>query len=421
MGKIVRDETLEMINHTLSEINKTLGGASSGGTVYGFHINSKAANPSDRVTYLRDAVGMIPAKMDYENDVFNYGTWGSAFFIPKPCMLKYDGKVDYYLDENDFTKKEDGTPSDVANTSYEGNAMVEFPKIWIKIIADRNDPTSSEVYIADHKADEDFKDWCYINQEGNHVNKFYKPIYAGGEVGSKIRSLSGLHPSINRNAQTQRDYIQNNGAGWDMESYSETILLWCLLILMGKSTDVQSVFGNGNMDGYDVNTPPYYGMLDSGAMNAKGMFWGSNAINRGVKVFGIENYWANQYRRELGLINDHGVYKVKLAYGMEDGSLDDDYNMTGVGYIESDVLVPASGYLKEVNFSDGTMLMQTTSGGSTTYYCDYFYSNNTQINVCLRGGYCAYGLYCGFCFYLNNAASAAYWIIGASPSYRQLV
>ena len=36
---------------------------------------------------------------------FDYGDWNEPFFIPKPCMLKSDGTVDYYLDENDYSKK----------------------------------------------------------------------------------------------------------------------------------------------------------------------------------------------------------------------------------------------------------------------------------------------------------------------------
>ena len=36
------------------------------------------------------------------NNYFDYGDWQNSFFMPKPCMLKSDGTVDYYLDENDY-------------------------------------------------------------------------------------------------------------------------------------------------------------------------------------------------------------------------------------------------------------------------------------------------------------------------------
>lgn len=49
-------------------------------------------------------------------------------------MLKSNGKVDYYLNPNDYTKKLDGTTSDIANPNYDGNAMMEWPKIWFKYV-----------------------------------------------------------------------------------------------------------------------------------------------------------------------------------------------------------------------------------------------------------------------------------------------
>lgn len=46
--------------------------------------------------------------------------------MPKPCMLKTNGQVDYYLNENDYSKKADGTASDITNVNYNGNAMMEW-------------------------------------------------------------------------------------------------------------------------------------------------------------------------------------------------------------------------------------------------------------------------------------------------------
>ena len=131
-----------------------------GSTVYGFHVNSNESDPSACVTYLRDAVGMTPAKMDFTNGKFDWGSWRDAFFIPRPCMLRSDGTVAYYLNENNYALKEDGTASDISNDSFDGNAMMEWGKdhkrIWYKIVVDANDVTSYSVYIADHKEDKDY-------------------------------------------------------------------------------------------------------------------------------------------------------------------------------------------------------------------------------------------------------------------------
>lgn len=91
-------------------------------TIYGWHVNPDISDSSNAVTYLEDAIGMTPASMG--STTFDYGSWENAFFMPKPCMLKSNGKVDYYLDPNDYTKKLDGTASDISNPNYDGNAMM---------------------------------------------------------------------------------------------------------------------------------------------------------------------------------------------------------------------------------------------------------------------------------------------------------
>jgi hypothetical protein len=49
--------------------------------------------------------------------------------------------------------------------------------------------------------------------------------------------------------------------------------------------------------------------------NDKGLFYGANSSSSVVKVFGIENWWGNTWRRVAGNILDKGVRKVKLTYG----------------------------------------------------------------------------------------------------------
>jgi len=92
------------------------------GKIYGWHVDPDISDSLNAVTYLEDAIGMTPASMG--STTFNYGSWENAFFMPKPCMLKSNGKVDYYLDPNDYTKKLNGAASDIANPNYDGNAMM---------------------------------------------------------------------------------------------------------------------------------------------------------------------------------------------------------------------------------------------------------------------------------------------------------
>ena len=68
---------------------------------------------------------MTPAHMDFQNGVFDYGDWKNAFFVRenRPVMLNPDRTVAYELNHNDYSKKLDGTASDIYNTATNLNAM----------------------------------------------------------------------------------------------------------------------------------------------------------------------------------------------------------------------------------------------------------------------------------------------------------
>ena len=130
---VMLDDTGRAINERLMEIRNVIANGGKG-VIYGFHIDQTESDPAAAVTYLADAIGLTPAGMDYTNDIFQWGSWRDAFFMPRPCMLKYDGTVDYYLDPNNYAKKTDGTASDVADDTYGGNAMMEWGKNGKKIL-----------------------------------------------------------------------------------------------------------------------------------------------------------------------------------------------------------------------------------------------------------------------------------------------
>ena len=157
--------------------------------IYGWHVDPSESDPSAAVTYLADAVGMTPAAMGA--GTFSYGSWEKAFFMPKPCMLKFDGTVDYYLDPNDYTKKADGTSLDVGDLTCGGNAMMEWPLIWYKFEAGSAEGEGC-FYCSNKKVDDSYKCWCNINSENEIVGHFYTPIYNGIIRDNKMRSLSGF-------------------------------------------------------------------------------------------------------------------------------------------------------------------------------------------------------------------------------------
>ena len=396
--------------------------------LYGFKLDQNESNPNSMITYLSDCDNKYyeSAKMNYVTDKFDYGDWANAWFIKnlKPCMLKYDGTVDYELDKNDYTKKLDGTDSDVANASYGGNAMVGIPKVYWKIV-DNGDNTAN-IYFSDKKVDSDFHCWSHIDNNGNEIDYCYMPIYNGSNVNGVLRSISGKVPMAGQRARTEIIYAKANNTGsdiiWYTELFNDRMLINLLLLLIGKSTDTQTVFGAGNNNSY-VSTSNT-GIKNTGTMNTKGLFWGNQDNVSGVKVFGMENWYGNIWRRIGGWINDKGTQKIKMTYGQSDGSTTDGYNETGSGYISIGGATPSGtsgGYISKMMITDNGLIPTIASGSATTYYCDGLWFNNSQVDYAFVGGDTSNASLVGALYSaLHFASSTANWHDGAAISCKPL-
>lgn len=394
---------------------------------YAFHLSQSESNPDSMITYPEgydNSEFDDPAYMDFTAGTFHWGNWADAFFIPRSCMLKYDGTVDYYLDENDETKKEDGSASDVANTSYGGNAMMEWGKdgdlIYWKIAPDTDGNGFLFVVATSDLDDPDMKPWNHYNSEGGIAEHFYTPKYFGSSDGTRLRSISGGANYVNNTATAETNLAKaNNPSGveiWDTEVYADWQLISMLLLMMCKSTNTQAKYGHGRCK--SSNTAA----TGQGLLNGKGMFFGNTDQTTGVKVFGMENWWGNLWRRIAGLVNVSGKVKVKMTYGMEDGSTVEGYNQTGSGYVEVGSIGGTSGgYISAMNINKLGITPKTISGSETTYYTDGGWFNNSQTNYALVGGTWDAGLLVGaLCCYLRRAASYTSAYHGAALSCKPL-
>lgn len=409
--------------------------------VYAFQIDMSQSNPALAVTpYVSewgcDNKNFTPAHMDFSTGKFDYGSWsGNEFFFPKPCMLKYDGTVDYYLDPDDYTKKADGTASDVANASYEGNAMVEFPTIYFK-----RWQVNDKAYcvISDKKLSSDFQAFAHMDVNGDVADKTYIAAYDGALVSGKLRSLSGYtantatSTTANRimtytTRQEEINYAKANNVRTDCEGWStwhkaDRDMVNDLLILFGMNLNTQATFGRGRDTGYVSISNN--GIVATGSMNTKGLFWGENAGAAGVKVFGIENWWGNYWKAVQGLISANGTQKVKMTYGKEDGTDVYGYNFDGTGYRVIDGATPTGtngGYINGYKYSRQGLVPYQVSGTDSTYLCDGMWFNNGQNNYSLAGGSSGDGLLCG-AFYVTcfDLSSVRNWHVGAALTFKKL-
>ena len=385
--------------------------------VYGIHIDPNIQDPSNAVTYLEDAVGMIPASMG--STTFNSGSWADAFFIPKPCMVRYDGTVDYCLDPSDYSKKADGTASDIADPNYAGNAMMEWGLIWFKFEPGEADG-EGYFYVSNKKVDDSFNCWCNYDADNSITQHFYTAIYNGTGT-DKLRSISGvqLTPANGSGNTTGQQEISRATANntsdmteWYIDLWADRILLTGLLYLMGKSLNLQNTFGRGLDSGGQTAKESYV----TGALNDKGLFWGvTNSGNSAVKVFGMENFWGCAWRRTAGLFGTPTGYAYKLTHGTVDGSTVTEFGTNANGYIPVTVARPNDGYISKMLFGKHGMLPSAVGGTSSTYYSDYFYNG---IGFSLVGGSSSYNLTCGFSVALYGGVAHTSWSIAAALSLK---
>ena len=385
--------------------------------LYGFDLTIADSNPATRVTYPSDVEnsGFAKAAMNF-GGAFSYGSWPSTpgeKFMPRPCMLRFNGTVDYYLNPNDYTKKADGTTSDVANMNYGGNAMMEWPKIYVKRWE------SNGVYhfrCSDMKVDSDYECWSNYDKNNKEIPHFYTPIFFGSKDGSnRLRSISGQSNFVSNTAQTEVTYAKNNGADiWYTEVLSDRELVKDLLTMMFKSTDLQATAGYGVCSASAAIAP--------GSMNTKGLFWGAGDKTSGVKVFGMENWWGNIFRRIAGWCISGGTQKVKLTRGTKDGTTVGDYNFDGNGYKTiSGVNLTRSGYISKMKTEPFGRFPMEANGSTTTFEADQVWADSGNGYYAFVGGYWNYDLYCGpFCAALYLEPSVTDTCIGAALSCKPL-
>ena len=357
----------------------------------------------------------------------HYGDWDPAdddlsWLFPKSCMVKYDGTVDYYLDEDDETKKADGTASDVASAAYAGNAMMEWAQngrhIYWKFIPDQDG--KGFTFVVGNVQVLDLKPWNHYDCNDDVNSHFYTPKYFGSSDGTRLRSISGGSNYVNntRNAEVSLARANNltSDVIWDTEVYSDWVLIANLCCLISKSMNTQDKFGYGHV--HSSNTSA----IGQGTMNGKGMFFGKSDQTSGVKVFGMENIWGTLWRAIRGLVAVNCTIKAKLTHGTADGSTAADYNFDGTNYLTAGSYPSQThGQISHMNVTEKTIVPTAVSGSETTFYCDYAWLYASGTYYAIVGGIWYYAAEAGgWICYLADAASVTGTDHGAALSLKPL-
>lgn len=386
----------------LENTRKIIKGAEEKPKRYGMRINRLDSNPATRVTYLFDAVGMTPAGMNFSGGGFDYGDWGDIWFVKnnRPVMVRTDGTVDYELNHENHALKLDGTPSDIATTSYGGNAMSEIPLIWVKRYTKNN---YDFVVFCETQYDDTYKAYAHTDADGNILPVTYFPMYEGAVINNRLRSLSGQTPTASMTDEQETTAAKQNGERWDKQSFSEINLMYEMCTMISKSTNSQGKFGAG------CSTADKF--LQTGTLNGKGQFFGSTGTTAAVKMFYCENFFGNYWKRLRGLLLINGVYYIKPV---------PPYNVTGEGYINTKMTPSGTsgGYISRMEMAaDVGRIPTIASGSETTYECDGLWFTNTDIRVALFGGYRGDGSRCGLSSWVVDGLASrvsAYFVASLS-------
>lgn len=383
-----------------------------------------------------DNQGYRPIKMIFDTDVekntIDWGDWENAQFMPKPCMLRNNGTVDYYLNPNNYNQKADGSPTtDISDVNYDGNAMMEWSPVFTK---NETIGTKHYIYYCSEKLDDSYECYSAKKEDGNYGDHWYMPIYEGRVVNNVMRSLStgtdgtsGAKPTASTTMDQEMTYAKANGTGWNITCWADENLVAMLgIMVMGRLNCAMAI-------GYNCGSSTSALTHNIGTANKKGMFFGHYTTSAyATKFFGMENWWGHRWRRCVGLITkDYKVF-VKMTKSIVDGSTVQNYNSTADGYINTGITVPSGmsgSYFVDVanskyGFAIPTALTKykgdtgTAGGSASTYYCDGGWSDG---GVCalISGGPVTSGTASGlFCFHVADAPSYAGWHLGASLSFK---
>lgn len=331
----------------------------------------------------------------------------------KGCTITSDGIVKY-LNSTDWTQYEDGTAIDSTL-----NVMVEIPAHGILFIANDNDV---EIRISP-----------YYLPGFIQVPKQYVSAYEAYNDSSVLKSKKGVLPTVSTTRANFQAYARANGSEhWNMYTYQAHKAISWLFVVEYANRNCQAAY-NANLtaEGYHqgglgegVTTGTNegaYSFVPTGTTDALGngsgiVSYQASAITVSVPRYrGIENPFGHVWKNVIDVIitgTDNSIYLTNDYLKFSDNKTD--YQL------QSFKTVTANGYVSQItNNSAGDLFPSSLSGSSTTYYCDYNYTNPvTTDRTLLIGGSSDLGSRAGlFLLYSYGGLDYSYVDVGSRLVY----
>ena len=355
------------------------------------------------------------------------------------CVLNTNGTVNYYLNANDSTKRDNGAAANLSGA--DGQVMVELPECYARF---EMDGTKRRALISTQELP-GFHKWnkAYISAYEATVQRSTNTLmsvvnmgadYRGGgnnaDWDGTYRSLLG-RPATNISLTSFRTYArQGRSTEWNCNVYQLHKELWWFFAIEYCNFNSQAEYNaaldsNGyhqgglgagvtqisDWNGYNGYMP----FVPCGTTNSLGNRTGVVTYNA-MKADGTTVHYAAPVPSYRGVENPFGhIWKwtdgclcniqseaaggVSMFYVCDNpanfaSSISANYDYRGD-------LPRSNGYVKEVILGEyGEIMPLSIGAGSTTYFCDNFYTDipgsGSATRGVLFGGYANFGAAAGF-------------------------
>ena len=258
--------------------------------------------------------------------------------------------------------------------------------------------------------------------------------YKGSMSGSALVSRSGVAPAGSKTISAFWTAAQVNGKDWGLTDYDQRKLIMMLGLSEYGDTNIQANLGYGVSGSSNLDLWGAAASLKTGATKSLGDNWGKIGISvvngsvtgvncSRVSMMGIEDPYGWQWEYI------QGVYCGNSANNAQDGTelfiykgnrLPSAAELTThpTGEYRQATRLTTSGYVQEIIAGDNfDIFASKLGGGSSSYWADYHYANNTG-QLVFWGGFANFGAYCGLaCADSNSAWSSSSASVGSRLAY----
>lgn len=376
---------------------------------WAFDQNFADKNPATTIVYPAGFTNSNFAKM-HTNEGTGTATAGDWLeFLQStlknlPYMVNKQGEAVYQLNPNDYTKKMDGTASDYNNTSFNGGAFAWLNKIYMREEYASNGE-SRHVEFADGPADGfyavGFHDFNDAEMEG-----IWLPM---GYMDASGRTLiAGTTPCASKTCDQEKTIITQFSSRAAFLGGPILNVLRDLEYMMFKSTDIQSVAGNGRCNAGSQAVIANQNVANGVVPGWKGTS-NKTTMNKYFHSQLLGSY--QQLTRDPYILLVGGRLKVADHYQYDIAA--------GASYIDTGINWPTDSawnypsHTQKLHDKVGSFPKHENTGTTSTGLCDGIYGNAAGTRVARRLGDTADGLSAGPAFvHLSNEASVADWACG---------